>query len=113
MAALNVSDRTRIWRGLMRYWSALPPSDADKSVSATKFELYNPSNDTGCIADIDNWVDTHGGTTADTVGANGAINVSYRSKFTTGQKAIILVAVVCMRTGNEAILSSALGQGVN
>lgn len=110
MAALSVSDRSKIWRGLMRYWSNLPSGDTDKGVSASKFELYNPTNDTGCIADIDNWIDTHSGnTSSDTVGANGAINSSYRSKFTVGQKGLIVMAVAAMRTGNAAILQGALG----
>lgn len=110
MTALSVSDRKKIWVGLMRYWSKLPSGDADKSVSASKFELYNPGTDTGCIADMDNWLDTHSGnTSADTVGANGAINASYRSKFTVGQKGLIVMAVAAMRTGNAAVLQGALG----
>ena len=77
MAALSIQDRTRVWRGLMRYWSQLPASDPDKQVAATKYELYNPPADTGMIADLDTWLDAHNGNiSADTVGANGAINLA-------------------------------------
>lgn len=114
MAALSVADRTKVWKGLMRYWSALPSGDSDKGVSASKFELYNPGNDTGCIADVDNWFDTHtGNTSSDTVGMNGAINASYRSKFTVGQKGLIALAIAAMRTGNANLLRGALGQVVD
>lgn len=113
MAALSTNERSNIWRGLMRYWSTLPIGDADRSIAALKTEIYNPANNTGMIADIDGWVDTHSAnTTSDSVGLNGAINSSYRAKFTTGQKGLALMAVVAMRTGNVEILKRALGQEV-
>lgn len=113
MANLSVAIRTQIWRGSMRYWSDLPADDVDKPINATKFELYNPSNNTGMIADIDAWIDTHtGNTTDDNVGLNGAINASYRTKFSVGQKGFIVMAVAAARTGNLDILKRAIGKEV-
>lgn len=111
MAALSVENRTRIWRGLMRYWSTLPVGDADKSAAFSKFELYDANANTGLIADLDNWLDTHAGTTApDTVGANGAINSSYRTKFTTGQKGLTVAVIALLRTGNVEFLRRIVGE---
>lgn len=45
----------------------------------TKFDLYNPNTDTGAVANVDTWVDTHqGNTTPDNVGMNGALSVAMR-----------------------------------
>lgn len=110
MAALSTSDRTKIWKALMRYWSRLPTGDSDRTVSASKYELYDPNANTGMIADLDNWLDTHSGnTTVDNIGINGAINTSYRSKFTTGQKGVTVAAIALARTGNIELLRSAFG----
>lgn len=114
MAALSIAVRTQIRRGCMRYWSNLPSGDTDKSVSATKYELYNPNDNTGMIADVDNWIDTHSAnTSADTVGLNGGINANYRAKFTTGQKGVVVMAVSAARTGNLNLLRGALGTEVD
>lgn len=87
MAALSVQDRARIWRGLMRRWSR------DGTVCAfQKYDLYNPTANTGAVANVDDWVDTHSGnTTPDTVGLNGALAVAmpaplmlYAASETTG-----------------------------
>ena len=95
MAALSVADRTRIWRGLMRRWSA----DATPC-AFLKGALYNPSNNTGAIAGVDDWVDTHqGNTTPDNVGMNGALTAGMRTAMTAEQKTDLLIAVVAMRRG--------------
>lgn len=74
MADLSVADRTRIWRGLMRRWS-----NDRVPCGFTKTALYNPANNTGAIASVDTWVDTHqGNTTPDSVGMNGALAVAMR-----------------------------------
>lgn len=110
MAALSTQDRTRVWRGLMRYWSNLPAGDADKPVSASKYELYDPNANTGMLADMDDWADARSGNTApNTTGLNGAINASYRNKFTTGQKGVAFAAIVLARTGNMELLRMVLG----
>ena len=95
MAELSVADRTRIWRGLMRRWS-----NNRTSCAFTKFELYNPNNNTGAIADLDTWVDTHSGnTTPDTVGLNGALPVGMRTAMSVEQKSDLLIGIVAMRRG--------------
>jgi hypothetical protein len=101
MAELSVADRTRIWRGLMRRWShdRIP-------CSFTKFDLYDPSTNSGAIADLDAWVDTHqGNTTPDNVGMNGALAVAMRSALSAEQKTDILIAVAAMRRGIEYLKS--------
>lgn len=101
MADLSVADRTRIWRGLMRRWSndRLP-------CGFTKTALYNPANNTGAIASVDTWVDTHqGNTTADNVGMNGALVVAMRTAMSAEQKTDVLIAVVAMRRGIDYLKS--------
>lgn len=71
----------------------------------TKFDLYNPQADTGAIADIDEWIDTHQGTTGDTVGANGSLEVGMRSALSADQKTDILIGVVAMRRGIDYLRS--------
>lgn len=109
MAALTVQQRTQIWRGLMRYWSA-----ERETCAFTKYALYNPANNTGAIADIDNWIDTHGGnTTSDSDGANGALSTEMRSALTTAQKGFLMMCVVAARTGNVEILKRAVAAEVD
>lgn len=101
MAELSVGDRTKIWRGLMRRWSK------DRVVcSFGKYDLYNPSANTGAIAGVDAWVDTHSGnTTSDNVGMNGSLAVAMRSALSAEQKTDILIAVVAMRRDIEYMKS--------
>lgn len=106
MAALSIQDRTRVWRGLMRYWS----STKEAIGAVTKSDLYNPTANTGVVADTDNWIDTHGATTtADSVGYNGALAVAMRSALTTPQKTLIFCAVACMRV-SPAFARQLLGE---
>lgn len=109
MAALSTTDRTRVWRGLMRHWSMLPAGDPDKPVSASKFELYDPNANTGMLADMDNWADSASGAAAPSTGLNSAINASYRNKFTIGQKGLAFAAIMLARTGNMDLVRSILG----
>lgn len=94
MAALAVADRTKIFHGIMRYWS-----DQRSAVGAMlKAELYNPTANTGAITDTDNWIDTHGGnTSADTIGYNGALAANVRTALTTTQKTELFCAVAAYR----------------
>lgn len=95
MAAMSVADRSRVWRGLMRRWSR------DRTTTAfLKGALYNPTNNTGAVAGVDDWVDTHGGTTTpDTVGMNGSLTAAMRTAMTAEQKTDLLIAVAAMRRG--------------
>lgn len=101
MAVLSIADRTRIWRGLMRRWSR------DGVVcSFLKSDLYNPANNTGAIADVDNWRDSHAGNVApDTVGFNGALAVAMRSALSATQKTDILIADAAMVQGVDYLKS--------
>lgn len=101
MANLSIADRTRIWRGLMRRWSS------DRvSCGFTKLDLYNPQTNTGAIASVDTWVDTHqGNTTPDNIGMNGSLSVAMRGALSAEQKTDILIAVVAMRRGIEYLKS--------
>lgn len=105
MATLSVADRTRVWRGLMRRWSA------DRTpCAATKGQLYNPTANTGAVADVDAWIDGRTGNTApDTVGFNGALAVAIRTALTADQKTDLLIAVAAMRRG-LAYLQSVFGE---
>lgn len=95
MAVLSVQDRTRVWRGLMRRWSA-------DGVTApfSKYDLYNPNTNTGAVADTDQWIDTHQGTTSpDTVGYNGSLSVPMRTALSLNMKTDLFLAVAAMRRG--------------
>lgn len=108
MAALSVADRTRILRGLMRYWSA---PDTRQSAPFSKFDLYNPVANTGAVADTDNWQDTHGGnTSADSVGFNGALAANMRTGLTLQMKGELFVAIALARTGNIELLRRVFGE---
>lgn len=101
MANLSVTDRSRIWRGLMRRWSK-----DSQTCSFIKTQLYDPTTNTGAISDVDTWIDTHqGNTTTDNIGMNGSISVSMRNALTAEQKTDILIAVAAMRRGLEYIKS--------
>lgn len=105
MAVLSVADRTRIWRGLMRRWS-----NDGQACAFVKNDLYNPGNNTGAIAAIDDWVEGHqGNTAADTVGNNGALSVPMRAALAAEQKTDLLIAVAAMRRG-LAYLKSVFGE---
>ena len=101
MAEMSIADRTKVWRGLMRRWSN------DRSeCGITKYQLYNPADNTGVIAEVDAWVDTHqGNTTADNVGMNGAINLTARGILSVDQKSDVMIAVIAMRRGIEYLRS--------
>ena len=101
MALLSVSDRTRVWKGLMRRWS----NDLT-SCAFTKLDLYNPTLNTGAIADTDSWIDTHGGnTTPDNVGFNGSLTVAMRAAMTVNQKTDMFLATAAMRRGIDYLRS--------
>lgn len=101
MAALSIADRSRIWRGLMRRWS----QDLT-GCTFSKSDLYNPSNNTGVVADVDAWVDTHSGNIApDTVGMNGSLTIAMRAALSAEQKTDLLIAVAAMRRGIEYLKS--------
>ena len=93
MAALAIADRTRILRGLMRYWSA---PDTRQSAPFSKFDLYNPVANTGAVAD--------------TVGFNGALAANMRTGLTLQMKGELFVAIALARTGNIELLRRVFGE---
>jgi hypothetical protein len=99
MATLSIADRTRIWRGLMRKWSserALCPFP--------KFDLYNPTANTGSVATTDDWIDAHGSNVSpDTIGYNGSLIVAMRSALSADMKTDLFLAVAAMRRGGDYI----------
>ena len=99
MAAISTTDRARVWRGLMRKWSAeraICPFD--------KFSLYNPTANTGAVADTDARIDSHSGNTSvDTVGYNGSLSVAMRSALTADMKTDLFLSVAAMRRGVDYI----------
>jgi len=79
----------------------------------TKQALYNPQTDTGAIASVDTWIDTHqGNTTLDNIGMNGSLSIAMRSALSAEQKTDILIAIAAMRRGAE-YLRSVFGQEVD
>jgi hypothetical protein len=107
MAALPVATRTQILRGLMRYWSAQHESVGGGIV---KNNLYNPVADTGMIAELDTWIDSHGGATGNTTGINGAISEPCKSGLTTAQKGFAFALVALVRTGNMDSARAVVGE---
>lgn len=84
MAELSTEDRTRIWRALMRYWSA-----AGETVDATKAELQTLVNET------DSWIDDNRNSYAASLTANN---------LTGAQIAVIFACVALLRKGDSAAL---------
>lgn len=103
--ALTVQQRTQVWRVLMRHWSA----NNAPTPGVTKFDLYNPTTDTGAIVSADLWLDTNQGATTSGPGYNSALPAAVRTNLTSGQKALILTAVTLMRY-DVALLRRALGE---
>lgn len=107
MANLTVAQRTQIWRGLMRYVSRTPSLTV---AGLTKFDLYDPTTDTGAIADTDTWCDTHAGNTSpDTVGLNGALQAPFKTTASAALKTLVSCAVASMRV-SPAFARQILGE---
>lgn len=85
MAILSETDRLKIWRGLMRYWSTLQ----ETVLGITKADLKD------AIDATDSWVDSN------SVSYNSALPTTFRTNATQGQKSLLLVAVVLMRFNSE------------
>lgn len=101
MALLTTQQRTQVWRAIMRRWSM-----DHTECSLLSAALYNPVSDTGVIAEIDAWRDSHAGNVApDTVGFNGAINPTARAVLSANQKTDIFLAVVAMSRGIDYVRS--------
>ena len=93
MAALPQADRQRIWRGLMRYWSAR----RETVTGMTKSDLQ------AAVNAADDWAD------ANAAAYNLALPLTFRTNATNGQKAFLLAMVVLARH-NPALLRAILGE---
>ena len=87
MAVLPDTDRVRIWRGLMRYWSSLQETLG----GITKADLR------AAVNAADAWVDSNA------AAYNTALPATFRNNATAGQKSLLLVAVVLMRFNVELL----------
>lgn len=92
MAVLSDTERARLWRGLMRYWSA-----QREGVALTKADLR------AAVDAADTWLDTNAAS------YNSALPQPARGALTTGQKALIL-AVAALARFAPAVVRSILGE---
>lgn len=92
MAVLSNTDRQRIWRGLMRYWS----NQREVLSSITKDDLQ------AAVNAADDWVN------ANAASFNNALPATFKANASVGQKAFLLVMVTITR-GNVVFLRSILG----
>jgi hypothetical protein len=94
MAVLSTTERQRVWRGLMRFWSRRGESFG----SMTKADLQTAVNDT------DAWIDSN------STSYNNAISQPARGQMTADEKTIMFAAVALARRGEVALLRSLLGE---
>lgn len=80
MAVLDLTDRARIWRGLIRYWSNLR-----ENIDLSKAELLAAVNAT------DGWIDDNAAS------YNSALPLPARTDLTAAQKTLLFVCVAVMR----------------
>ena len=108
MAALPVATRTRLWIGLMRWWSQHEHAIEQPFAGPAKFDIYNPTANTGLITQIDDWVDTHSANTCNTIGLNGAIEEPCKSGLTASTKGFVTSMIILARY-NPELCKSVLG----
>jgi hypothetical protein len=94
MAVLSTADRQRIWRGIMRFWSAR----RDTLGALTKADLQTAVNET------DAWID------ANAASYNAALSQPARGQLTAAQKNLLFCAVALARFGEVELLRRLLGE---
>ena len=92
MAALPSEDLLKIWRGLMRFWSA-----SLTEIGLSKTELYDAAVDT------DQWIDDN------QAAFNAALSTAAQSGLTTAQKTALFCTVAIARL-NPELLRNILGE---
>lgn len=92
MAALPNSERLRVWRGVMRFWSNI----GEGIPNVTKADLQ------AAINAADNWADSTAAS------YNLALPIAFRNNATAGQKALLLAVVVLARFA-PSFIRQALG----
>ena len=98
MAQLSVAARSKVWRGLMRWWSKRGLEIGDFS----KHDLYDPGTNTGAVADADDWLDSATGNPAPVSGYNGALPDPFKSNAALLLKSELLLILASVRTAQEA-----------
>lgn len=93
MAALSTVDRQRIWRGLMRHWSALREI----------LGAFSKSDLQAAVNAADDWADLNASS------YNLALPVAFRTNATNAQKALLLAMVVLARH-NAVLLRNIVGE---
>jgi len=81
MAVMSDTDRARVWRGLMRYWS----NKRDALGALTKADLR------AAVDAADAWIDSA------SASYNSALPLPARTELTDGQKSLLLAIVVLAR----------------
>ncbi len=92
---LNVEDRRRCWRGLLRFWSRTHEPWADAPCS--KEELHD------AIVATDEWIE------ANQASYNAALPEPFRSGATLVQKTLLFCVVAVMRV-SQAFARAILGE---
>ena len=87
MAQLPTADRQRIWRGLMRYWSA----ERESIGACQKTDLL------AAVEATDTWIDNN------QAAYNAALPALARTNLTTTQKSLLFCAVALMRVSAGAL----------
>lgn len=87
MAVLPDTDRQKIWRGLMRYWS----NSQETLSSITKTDLK------AAVDATDTWIDNN------QASFNSALPVAFRNNATTAQKTVLFCAVALMRVSSSLL----------
>ena len=98
MAVLTAGVRKKIWAGLMRF-----DDFKNDGQPYSKHDLYNPSANTGAIADTDVWIDGNEGNTSTNTGFNTALQAPIKTQLTASQKTLMFSAVAMARR-SEATL---------
>lgn len=93
MATLSVAARTKIFKGIMRWWS-----DRGVTVSGiVKNDLYNLGANTGAVAEADNWLNSAEGNEAPVTGYNNALNTTFKDNASAAMKGDLLLLISAIR----------------
>ena len=85
MATLTEAQRRKIWRGLMRFWSA----EGEELGAMVKEDIFN------AITDTDIWIENN------QAAFNSALPQPFRGEATLDQKTLTFCAVAAMRVSAE------------
>lgn len=98
MAVLTAGVRKKVWAGLMRY-----EGFKEDGQPYSKLDLYNPSANSGAVADTDVWIDGNEGNTSTNTGFNSALQAPIKTQLTASQKTLMFSAVALARRSEETL----------